>query len=87
MEGGQWVNILSLLMTFLTVPSWGFMETSGCVLGWYGRNCCFLHYVFFLFFQNSLFSARYMPSQSKYLSQHSLQLNVAMGPSSANGEV
>ena len=35
-----------------------FVETSGCALGWYGRNCSFLHYMFSLFFQNSQLLAR-----------------------------
>lgn len=59
-------------MSFLTILTWCFMDISGSVFGWYGRNCSFLHYMFFLFFQNSLLLARQMLMQSKYISQHSL---------------
>lgn len=59
------------------------METSGCVAGWCGRNFSTLS---FPFSSRILFLARYIPIQNKYISQHSLQVNVAKGPSSGQGE-
>lgn len=41
----------------------------------------------FPFFQTSLFGARYISIQNKYISQHSLQVDVTKGPSSGQWKV